>query len=67
MIPLGLLGSFALLIYFNDASVIAYHGLIAVVAGFVPGIIAIIVALLLWALADLIMLLVAIEKNTRHR
>ena len=67
LIPLGLLGSFATLIYLNDGKAIAYHGLIAVAAGCVPGIAALIVALLLWAMADLILLLVSIEKNTRYR
>lgn len=67
LIPLGLLGSFALLIYLNDEKVIAYHGWIAVVASFVPGVGALIATLLLWAMADLIMLLVAIENNTRYR
>jgi len=67
IIPLGLLGSFVLLIHLNDEKVIAYHGWIAVVTSFVPAISALIVALLLWAIADLIMLLVAIENNTRYR
>jgi uncharacterized membrane protein len=67
IMPFSVLGSAALLLYFNKGGVIANRGFIGVIAAIMPSLLGMIVGLLLWALADLVLLLVAIEHNTRRR